>query len=127
MFQECGLALSSLQLRLWQPLPDSAFGLTEDSWRESRTRGMSAMMETEGWQASAPASRKSRRGYRHLLGPGAPWSSEDFMPGRGRLSWGSEGSARERRSEPDRMSAPLETQAPAVGPGLFLICGRRTP
>lgn len=30
MFQECGLALSSLQ-RLWQPLPDSAFGLTEDS------------------------------------------------------------------------------------------------
>lgn len=55
MFQECGLALSSLQLRLWQPLPDSAFGLSEDSWRESRTRGMSAMTETEGWQASAPA------------------------------------------------------------------------
>lgn len=56
MFQECGLALSSLQLRLWQPLPDSASGLTEDSQRESRTRGMSAMMETEGQQASAPAS-----------------------------------------------------------------------
>lgn len=113
MFQECGLALSSLQLRLWQPLPDSASGLTEDSQRESRTRGMSAMMETEGQQASAPASPGREEDTDTCWVPELD-VLRGLMPGRGRLSWVSEGSMRERRSELERMSAPLETQAPTV-------------